>query len=123
MATQLDSCGSSMSEGSAASVEEERPEGERDPDKDNRRPKLDLVLGKKTAGLSVSSLDSSASESLLEELLCDIRRSRPASLASTPTFASSDYETDCARDCGRSEAELKGMGEQLGTLRTLRRAL
>ena len=66
----------------------------------------------------MSSLDSSASESLLEELLCDIRRSRPASLASTPTFLScsergSDCETDCVRDCGRSEAELKGMGESV----------
>ena len=110
---QLGNCGSSVSD-SAPSEEGDdgAREGERDPDKDEaRRPKLALALEKKRAGLSVSSLDSSTSESLLEELLCDIRRSRPASLASTPTFPSSDCETDCARDSGRSEAELKGMGE------------
>ena len=112
-ATQLGSCGSSMSEGSGASAEEDRDAaGEPDPDKHLERcPKLDLSLGKKAAALSVSSLDSCTSESLLEELLFNIRRSRPASLASTPTFGSSDYETDCVRDCGRSEAELRGMGE------------
>ena len=73
--------------------------------------KLSLSLGKKasTGSLDNSSIDG---ESLLEELLGDIRRSRTASLASTPTFASSEYETDCVRDCGRSEAELKGMGKR-----------
>lgn len=79
---------------------------------DKSKPgKLGLVLGKKAA-LSISSTDSYSSidgESLLEELLDDIRRSRTTSLASTPTFVSSDYETD-VRDCGRSEAELRGMG-------------
>jgi hypothetical protein len=126
---KLSSCGSSMSDSGASAASEEAEDGggrenEKDPDKETaaRRPKLDLVLRKKSGGLSVSSLDSSASESLLEELLCDIRRSRPASLASTPTFLScsergSDCETDCVRDCGRSEAELKGMG--IGQLRTV----
>lgn len=119
--TELGSCGSSISDGGGSAASEEggegAREGEKDPDKQEaRRPKLALILGKKNAGLSVSSLDSSTSDSLLEELLCNIRRSRPASVASTPTFLScsdrgSDCETDCVRDCGRSEAELKGMGE------------
>lgn len=106
--------GSSASDGSGSAAEEERKtEGEKQDD--HGQDKLRFVLGKKAA-LSVSSLDSSASESLLEELLGDIRRSRPASLASTPTFVSSDYETDGVRDCGRSEAELKGMGEAVLSL-------
>ena len=66
-----------------------------------------------------SSLDSNTSadggESLLDELLQDIRRSRTTSVASTPTHMSSDcdfdVETDGARDCGRSEAELRRLSE------------
>lgn len=90
---------------------EDGEKADREYDK-NKPGKLGLILGKKTA-LSLSSADSCSSiegESLLEELLGDIRRSRTASLASTPTFVSSDYETD-VRDCGRSEAELRGMGK------------
>lgn len=80
-------------------------------DVSSKQGKLDLVLGK----MSTTSLDSVASESLLEELLGDIRRSRTASLASTPTFVSSEYETDCVRDVGRSEAELQGMGKSFSS--------
>ena len=98
---------------STNSAEDERngEKATREGVKDTPR-KLNLSLTKK---VSSGSLDNSSidGESLLEELLGDIRRSRTTSLASTPTFASSDYETDCVRDCGRSEAELKGMGKRL----------
>ena len=106
----------SVSDSAASAAEEEErseagetrptPHSGKDNDVTTRRGKLEL-LGK----ISTVSLDSSGSESLLEELLGDIRRSRTASLASTPTFVSSEYETDCVRDVGRSEAELQGMGE------------
>lgn len=112
MADDLIQLGGSASN-STASIEEEKSEEKVEKECDEGKPvKFNLILGKKAA-LSVSSLDSYAStdgESLLEELLGDIRRSRTASLASTPTFASSECETDGVRDCGRSEAELKGMG-------------
>ena len=74
-----------------------------------------LSLGKKIPLSNSSSLDSYPStdgESLLDELLGDIRRSRTASLASTPTFVSSEGEVDGVRDCGRSEAELRSMSER-----------
>ena len=104
----------SVSDSAASAAEEEKNGGtgetHRKDDDVSRRGKLEL-LGK----MSTVSLDSSASESLLEELLGDIRRSRTVSLASTPTFVSSEYETDCVRDVGRSEAELQGMGEPYRT--------
>ena len=103
--------------------EEEEKEGEtvgRDFEEKDKPAKLSLALKVKSLSHS-SSLDSYPStdgESLLDELLGDIRRCRTASLASTPTFVSSDYEieTDGVRDSGRSEAELKGMGEDEGEL-------
>lgn len=89
---------------------EDGEKAEREYDK-NKPGKLGLILGKKSAlSISSDSYSSIDGESLLEELLDDIRRSRTASLASTPTFVSSDYETD-VRDCGRSEAELRAMGK------------
>ena len=109
----------SLSDSTASTVEEEKEGGEvsKCEKQDDMPAKLDLGLGKRAAAaLSTSSLDSSASESLLEELLGDIRRSHTASLASTPTFVSSDYETDGVRDCGRSEAELRAMGKLVSSI-------
>ena len=70
-----------------------------------------------------SSLDdypSADSDSLLilDELLDGIRRSRTASLASTPTQISSDCENESVLQFNegrvrRSEAELRGMGKLL----------
>lgn len=104
MADELGECTSDNS----TSVEDgEKAEREYDKDKPG---KLGLILSKKTAlSINSDSYSSIDGESLLEELLGDIRRSRTTSLASTPTFVSSDYETD-VRDCGRSEAELRAMG-------------
>ncbi len=60
------------------------------------------------------SADTGDSLLILDELLDDIRRSRTASLASTPTQLSSDCENESVIQCEegrRSEAELRGMGE------------
>lgn len=78
--------------------------------------KMMLNIRTKSTSSSLDSYPSTDGESLLDELLGDIRRSRTTSLASTPTHVSSDCDTDCVRDCGRSEAELNGMSKWYRTV-------
>lgn len=73
--------------------------------------RMTLNIRAKSTSSSLDSYPSTDGESLLDELLGDIRRSRTTSLASTPTHVSSDCDMDGVRDCGRSEAELKGMSK------------
>lgn len=67
------------------------------------------------ASLNVALDSYPSTDSLLDELLCEIRRSVTTSLTSTPTggLSSDGGEGESAFECRirRSEAELKTMGE------------
>ena len=75
---------------------------------------LKLELESIELGLSSANTDTVSRESLLDELLGDIRRSCATSLASTPTMVSlSEGEGENVFECRlrRSEAELRTLGE------------
>lgn len=77
------------------------------------RPGPPISLRARLSSLSDYPSGDADSLVILDELLDDIRRSRTASLSSTPTL-SSDCENESVIQCDegrRSEAELRAMGE------------
>lgn len=86
--------------------------GERDieGEKPNARPSSRGLSNARPGQIMLESYPST--DSLLDELLCDIRRSRTTSLASTPTIVSSDGENERgAGTATRREGELREMSE------------